>query len=98
VAKRHFGSDFPKLHIGVPQRIDSKHFPMSTTGGVEQGVDKGVRILSLGHPTHSAAPCLVNATESLQYDSGGSSEVVIFQARHEADSRWWKGPRRLEVA
>jgi hypothetical protein len=40
--------DFPRLHIAVQQRIDSKPFAMSTAGGVEQEVDKGVRILSLG--------------------------------------------------
>jgi hypothetical protein len=40
--------DFPRLHIAVQQRIDSKPVLMSTAGGVKQEVDKGVRILSLG--------------------------------------------------
>jgi hypothetical protein len=43
-----FGSRLPWVHIVVQQRIDSKPFTMSTAGGVEQEVDKGVRILSLG--------------------------------------------------
>jgi hypothetical protein len=32
----------------VKQHIDSEPIPMSTDGGLDQGEDKGVRILSLG--------------------------------------------------
>jgi hypothetical protein len=43
--------DFPKA-IAVQKHIDSKAkaqaFPMATVGDKEKGVDKGVRILSLG--------------------------------------------------
>jgi len=40
--------DYPRLAITVQQRIDSTALQMSTVGDEDKGVDKGVRILSLG--------------------------------------------------
>jgi len=39
---------YPRLAITVQQRIDLTALPMSTVGDEDKGVDKGVRILSLG--------------------------------------------------
>ena len=40
--------DYPRLAITIQQRIDLTNTPMSTVGDEDKGVDKGVRILSLG--------------------------------------------------
>jgi hypothetical protein len=42
---------------------------MSTSGGVDEGVDKGVRILSLG--THFVLSGAIGCTDSVNKDSGG---------------------------